>query len=362
MDRTPFFRTCIGIYEEGLKADSQSSTQQKSRHDEKLHGVNTKQKSQFDMSGTFVQDSISTAKVIDEIVRFLNSVKSEYLLWNSRKMDEEAKDRLDLTLKAQINGLNRKVDTLKRTSTELNKQMYVTSGVSVKEIGLNLASMGKYGQKMQMDLDTVAKMRSNVVKSLGLRLTKLSDLFVSLYATRMQRKNEHDKSYLSTNTEYFGSDTQEINTRNSRIPNGYTSNNGKEDMLFDNSIQQDDNTNTVEYDNLQKTLPTQQLQQLSKENEDLQLQLKDEHLKSVEQMETSAVDISSMINEISLQLNLQNESINTLSGYQDDIMSNMKLGNKQLVKANDRNKNSGRNLSAMIIFMAVLLLIIDYIL
>ena len=357
MDRTPFFKRCIGIYEEGLKKDPCNSSNQKHLHDKKGHGTITEKKNQFDVSGTFVKDSISTAKIIDEIVRFLNSVKSEYLLWNSEKMDEEAKDRLDSTLKAQINTLSRKVDTLKKTSTELNKQMFITSGVSVKEIGLNLTSMGKYGQKIQFDLDTVAQMRLNVVKSLGLRLTKMSDLFVSLYTTRMQRKNEHDKSYLATNTEYSGSGPHEgPDFGASRASDKYTKINGEYDAAFDPLLSQNINMNTKEYEDLQNTLPTQQLQQLSKENEDLQLHLKDEHLKSVEQMESSAV------NEISLQLNLQNESINSLSGYQDDILSNMKMGNKQLVKANDRNKNSGRNLSALILFMAVLLLTIDYIL
>lgn len=347
MDRTPFFRQCVEIYEEECEKVTKGGKQRL----ETTATSGKHHKSKFDTSGKFVHDSVLTAGAIGELATFLTSIEKDYMLWDSKDMTEETKDRLDTNVKIQLSGLNKRVSSLKSYAEVLNKRDDHDSGVSLHEIGKNLTTMGRYSQKEQQEKATIAQMRLNTVKALGLQLASVSERFVGMNGKRMARKAEHDKSYLSTSFQYQnGEKSTEVG--------------GFPEEMETTPINGPETTGEVSesYNELGNTLTSQQLQQLTKENQDIQLKMKDEHLKTVKEVETSAIEVSQMVNEISLQLNLQNDSINTLSGDQDDIMTNMHMGNRQLTKANERSRNSGRNLSMLILMLAVILLMIDYIL
>ncbi|QPG74000.1 hypothetical protein FOA43_001317 [Brettanomyces nanus] len=339
MDRTALFQQCSRIYqEEFTRRDPSLKQRQVKTQSARPKGLSNGviDDNGFSRSSQFVQTSQKLSSTIDELSRLLLAIQTDYLLWNSKTLTDLAKDEIDSTFKLQLSVLHKKLQTFQKSAQTLNESMQVTNGASLESLSRNLASMGEYGHYMQIVCDTVCQMRLNVVKALGIRLTKVSDSFVELSNRRRARKLEQDRSYLATNDIY-----SDISATT--------------DYVADQGV-------TDSFRELDDSLEPQQLQQLTKENENLQIHLKNENLKSVTHMESSVIEISSMINEISLQLNLQNESINTLADYQDDILSNVNMGNKQLVKANERARNSGRNLSFMIMAISIILLMIDYIL
>lgn len=322
MDNTPFFKKCVEIYEEEYKPSR-----------EKPRKIN---KEQLLSGNSFLQDSIEINSLLRELDSFIDGIQKEYLL-SSSKMSEKAKDEVDSTLKLQLSVSSKKIDNLSRYAKALNQKMEATNGVSFYGIRKNLTTMGEYGESVRLQTDTVCEIRNNIVKALGLKLTEVSDKFMRLNRKRMARKREINKSSLVTNQEYNVSSTSIVEDFH---PGGVSQ----------------------EYKEMHQELDQQQLLQLTKENEDLTLQLKEQDLNSVTRMESSVLEISSMVNEIGMQLNLQNENIEALAGFQDDILSNVQSGNVQLKKANERSKNGGRNMSAMIMTLSIVLLVIDYIL
>ncbi|KAH3670982.1 hypothetical protein OGAPHI_000693 [Ogataea philodendri] len=314
-DHTPFFHKCVSIYQQELKlaARPAEKTSGASRH--RLGGGNT-----------FLQDSVKLNTMISQLGSFISEIQTDYLLSHSKKLSESDKDQIDTNFKLQLGVLNKKLEGLRAYGELLDKQL--TSSSSVEELGKNLLTMGEYGQNSTIANNTVIEIRANIVKSLGLRLTKISSHFIAINNKRMNRKKELNKSSINTST-YL-------------------------QRTVYNSVDHDAVEKTVspEYSELASNLDQQQLQQLSQENESILLELKSAQLESVNQIEQSMLEISSVINEINLQLHLQNDSISVLSSHQDDTVANLKMGNTQLVKANERAKRSGQNLSYLIVVLA----------
>ena len=117
-----------------------------------------------------------------------------------------------------------------------------------------------------------------------------------------------------------------------------------------------------DYETMQTQIPAQELQQLQEEQASLLEKLKAETLDTVTQIESSMMDVASMVREIGVQLSMQNENITILDSPKDEILGNVKSGNTVLIKANESNARRNRVFAWMIFFAAMLLLLIDYIL
>ncbi|KAG7696189.1 hypothetical protein KL948_002791 [Ogataea haglerorum] len=324
-DHTPFFHKCVAIYEQELRLPDPQPAGKEPRRQSKLTAGNT-----------FVQDSIKLNTMMLQLGSFIKEIQTDYLLSHSKKLSEADKDEIDTNFKVQLGILNKKLESLRTYAELLDRQL--ESSNAVEQLGRNLLTMGEYGQSVTIANNTVIEMRSNILKSLGLRLTKISAHFVSINSRRMERKKELARSTLSAST-YLQRESYEP----------------VEHEAAEKAI-------SSEYGELAAGLDQQQLQQLSQENESILLEMKNAQIESVSQIEQSMLEISSVVNEINLQLHLQNDAISVLSSHQDDTVANLKMGNTQLVKANERAKRSGQNLSYLILILSFLLLAIDYIL
>ncbi|KAG7828426.1 hypothetical protein KL920_003563 [Ogataea angusta] len=324
-DHTPFFHKCVAIYEQELRLpDPRPPRKQPPRH------------SKLTAGNTFFQDSIRLNAMILQLGSFISEIQTDYLLSHSKKLSEADKDEIDTNVKVQLGILNKKLENLRTYAELLNRQLEASN--PVEELGRNLLTMGEYGQSVTIANNTVIEIRANILKSLGLRLTRISAHFVSISSRRMERKKELTRSTLNAST--------------------YLQRESYEPMDHDVA----EKAVSSEYSELAAGLDQQQLQQLSQENESILLEMKSAQIESVSQIEQSMLEISSVINEINLQLHLQNDAISVLSSHQDDTVANLKMGNTQLVRANERAKRSGQNLSYLILVLSFLLLVIDYIL
>ncbi|KAH3677928.1 hypothetical protein OGATHE_000582 [Ogataea polymorpha] len=273
--------------------------------------------SKLTAGNTFVQDSIKLNTMILQLGSFINEIQTDYLLSHSKKLSEADKDEIDTNFKVQLGILNKKLESLRTYAELLDKQLETSN--PVEELGRNLLTMGEYGQTATIANNTVMEVRANILKSLGLRLTKISAHFVSISSRRMERKKELARSTLNASTYLQQASYEPL-----------------EQEVAEKAI-------SSEYGELTAELGQQQLQQLSQENESLLLEMKNAQIESVSQIEQSMLEISSVINEINLQLHLQNDAISVLSSHQDDTVANLKMGNTQLVKANERAKRSHLN-------------------
>ncbi|GMG33180.1 unnamed protein product [Ambrosiozyma monospora] len=335
-DLTPFFKKCISIYEDEYKS---SHTLPLKKHEQA--STTASKHSKLTHNNSFIQDSVKLNTLLCELDEFVDEVKTDYLLsdGSSNTMSEEDKDQIDSNFKIQLTLMDRKIETLKKYGEQLNKEL---EKGNLEDIGRNLITMGDYSAYIEIVNSSVEQIRSNIIKSLGLKLTKISNRFIQMNAKRMERRKQFNKSTLINkdaylNSHFYKSTYTGINTQPQL--QGEVSNN---------------------YKQLTTELPQRQVQELVQENQTLTLQLKEEQLQTVTQMETTMIDISSMISEIGLQLNLQNESINLLNSNQDEVMGNISKGNIQLVKANERAKDSGEILFYLIVGLSVILLILDW--
>lgn len=107
-------------------------------------------------------------------------------------------------------------------------------------------------------------------------------------------------------------------------------------------------------------LDQEQLQELKQENHEL-LTLKTDQLKQVEKLHTSMVDIVKLQAELTMHLETQAEQIDNLLESQDQVDADLRMGNKSLVKATDRNKRGSNLIITTCIVLGVLILFVDYI-
>lgn len=107
-------------------------------------------------------------------------------------------------------------------------------------------------------------------------------------------------------------------------------------------------------------LTQQQIQQLELENKEL-LMLKTNEFKQVEKLHHSIVDIVKLQTELTMHLETQAEQIENLMESQDQIDIDLRMGNKNLSKATDRNKRGSKIIITTCIALGFFILFVDYI-
>lgn len=107
-------------------------------------------------------------------------------------------------------------------------------------------------------------------------------------------------------------------------------------------------------------LSQQQIQELELENKEL-LTLKTNEFKQVEKLHHSIVDIVKLQTELTMHLETQAEQIENLMEGQDQIEADLRMGNKNLSKATDRNKRGSKIIITTCIVLGFFILFVDYI-
>lgn len=109
-----------------------------------------------------------------------------------------------------------------------------------------------------------------------------------------------------------------------------------------------------------EALSQEQIQELLAENAEI-LTLKTNQFKQVENLHNSMVDIVKLQTELTMHLETQAEQINTLMDNQDQVEIDLRMGNKNLSKATERNKRGSNLIVTTCIVLGCLILFVDYI-
>lgn len=114
------------------------------------------------------------------------------------------------------------------------------------------------------------------------------------------------------------------------------------------------------FEAIESELSQQQIQELETENKEL-LTLKTNEFKQVEKLHHSIVDIVKLQTELTMHLETQAEQIENLMEGQDQIEIDLRMGNKNLSKATDRNKRGSKIIITTCIVLGFFILFVDYI-
>jgi syntaxin 18 len=142
-----------------------------------------------------------------------------------------------------------------------------------------------------------------------------------------------------------------------------TGNNNDFPLLFQRDGNVDEEEEEEEEDNLllagRQELTQEQIQQFEQE-ESLLLQSTRQDLQSLQQAETSLLEISSLQTQLALHLNQQSELTDQLWSEAIEVSGRVNDANSQLKKAKERGKDSRISLLVFLIASSFTLLFLDY--
>ncbi|KAL6934606.1 hypothetical protein ACO0OL_003149 [Hanseniaspora opuntiae] len=116
----------------------------------------------------------------------------------------------------------------------------------------------------------------------------------------------------------------------------------------------------IEYEQVVQQLTQEQIQELEVENSDI-LNEKDHQLKELNEITTRLFEISSLTNELNLQLSQQSQNIDMIMENQDSVNIELKQANRQLNSKSGRMNFSAVMVSYMAIILGIIILFLDYI-
>lgn len=307
MDNTEFFHTCVSLCSPELVELKPAVV---SVVDSKLLGV-----------------SSSILKSITTLSTYLNEIQQEYLLTTSKVFNDHKKKQIETEMRLELNKLDKQITHFGSLVNKLSLNNGNSNGGG--ELIRNLISFGESGELQNIVDETQTEMFGNIVKILQLKLKQTLDKWLNVYDKRQLRIRELNKSRMDTSN----------------------------DILIFNEIEP-----TKEFQELSTGLKVQEQVLLKEEQEGILESLKKSTLNQVTQIETSMMDISSMVRDINIHLSVQNEVIKDLDSNQIETFSNVQMGNKDLLKATNKNKTTNGIIFWSIIFASLFLLFIDWLL
>lgn len=335
MDRTSFFRQCVDIYTNELSDDVVI---------EKVDSLQNEQ-------SKFMKTAKSMYMSIIGISELIEDIKHEYLIPNSTSMSDASKLRVNAEIKQQLQYITMqisrfqkevvKLDEFDVDSSELGAAL-VRLGVSeTKEVSKldtltrNLVSFGDYAEYVSIKNATLRTIFKQVIKGLGMKLQVVGDEWNRVFERRNEQVLQLKKSRIQT-PKWEGRRT-----------------------TYDEDESGDGRFVDEEFEQLGSSMPMDEMVQLQEEQNDLVLEMKKGTIEQVEQIESQIGDVANIVSEISVQLSLQNNNISILHDLKDDILVNVKSGNKELLHSKNNNKNT---MAILIFSLSLILLVIDYIL
>ncbi|CDK28189.1 unnamed protein product [Kuraishia capsulata CBS 1993] len=326
-DLTPFFFKCITIYQEDFKSRKILPDHEKST---------TTASSPQD---SFIKEALALNHAMVSVKNFVDEIKTAYLLnFSSEKgLTASQRDEIDSQIGLELNKMSKSlqhIETYEAKRVELEqKRRAVPSAKMLTKMLFN----GDLQTAEELKVETVNLYRNRILRYLSLNLASISTSFLELKEKRQNRQMEYNKSSLNTTSMSYDEPQQQLSEE---IPS----------------------VELEHHDEIKESLSDQQIQLLQQENTELIMNLKSEELSKVAKLETSVYDITTLVREIGIQLQNQTEQVNQLLDHQDDMLQDVSMGNKQLIKARERNDKNARRMCWIIVIMGIILLSIDYIL
>lgn len=327
-DLTPLFRQCVDIVSKELGTKSSPSVKPPS----------------FLVKDTFIRECDSMYGNLVQMAQFVGEIRPLYLQVNDEfsRFDKrvgsglsiEDKNKIDEDFKVKVQQVYEKLKFLQ--SYERKRTQVVESKQKSKGFISGLFS-SEEDPELAYDL-TLSSHRTQILRFLSDTTKTVNTAF-----EKMQQKRHNREKQL--NLLHF----QNLNDDELEAVDAY-----RQDYQFD--VVEDEKQSA----SFQEELSQQQIQELKLENKEL-LTMKTNQFKQVEKLHNSMVDIVKLQTELTLHLETQAEQIDNLLDNQDQIDLDLRMGNRNLAKATDRNKRGSNLIVTTCFVLGFLILLVDYV-
>lgn len=285
-----------------------------------------------DMYGNLVQ----MASFIAHVRPFYLQVNDEFSRFEknaTKLLSVDDKNKIDEDFKVKVQQLYEKLKFLQayeRKRTQLLEAQTRKKGVISGLFGSDEDPKNVY------DL-TLATHRTQILRFLSDTTNSVNSAFEQMQRKRYAREKQLNLLHFQNLNE------DELDTVDSY----------RQDYQFD--VVEDDELNGGSDE-----LTQQQIQELKQENKEL-LTMKTNQFKQVEKLHNSMVDIVKLQTELTMHLETQAEQIYSLLDNQDQVDVDLRMGNRNLAKATDRNKRGSNLIVTTCFVLGFLILLVDYI-
>lgn len=292
---------------------------------------------------------------MNDLIRYLRVIRSPYLALNTHRnrskradgaskadhvqpfTDQQVKD-VDEAMKKQVKQID---SSLQQLSEDVEFEMQAKNAIRAKKrekkgfgrLG-RWAAGGAAQERTQEEveedavLETQKAHRDGVILSLRMRLQQAGKVQEDIVSTRLNREIERSQNIMSkARVDRFQPEIQ-AESASSKQPMSA--------MDIDREAEQ---AARREREQMRSELEAQmtpgQLQQLQSE-ETTMLKHYNAELDKIQRAQSSVLEISNLQTELTMHLNLQAEGISQLVSDSFEIGGNVKQGNKELEKANER--------------------------
>lgn len=329
-DCTPLFRQCVDIVSRDLLLDVVKTVAEKKP---------------YYVADTFMKECNEVYHNLVKLSTFIAEVRPLYLQTNdglsSFKKDAKNalsladKNKLDEEFKLKVQKVFEKLKYLQEY--EQKRNTLVDS--KTKRRGLLSVFSADDSDPVSVYYSTLFAHRTQILRFLGNTTLTVNSLF-----ERMQRKR-YDREKQLNLLHFQNLDDEEDDAF--PIPNEFNSD-------FQVALEEDAQSQAA------SQLSQQQIQELLKENEQF-LAMKTNQFKQVEKLHHSMVDIVKLQTELTTHLETQAEQIQNLLDNQDQIAIDLRLGNRSLSSATNRNKRGSNLIITTCLVLGCLLLFVDFI-
>lgn len=321
---TSRFKECIKIISE----NSPSEKVVKAEHAEVKDYV---------LKDSFIKECRQLLRLLIELRKVLRSVEPNYM--SEKDMTESDKDDFDTEFRLQFHQYVQKFKLLEQY--EQQRQDIVKEKFLTPHAHMIHLFQGNLNPQVSIYHQGNNDYRSGVLKSLSMWLSIVSSQFSNMQQERLVSQRKFETLDLNTELEE---------------PTDFVSISSASQSHPVETIQEEVKT----YEDTISKLTQEQLQMLETEHEEL-LNQKNEQLKKVEKINSTIMDIVSLQSDISANLQVQSQNINSILDSQEDIDLNIKEGNKQLTKAKRAAGRTAKMTTVVAIILGILILFLDYV-
>lgn len=326
-DLTVLFQNCVHIYEQ--TGDIRTKSARKTANDENKP------------QDTLLKEALEVSKFLSHILKFIKSVRKPYLLSSTvsrqnqkedESLTEDQKDKIDEEINLQLHKISQKIKFLE-TYEDKHYQNMIQNRTLPSYLGKKMMHSHRV-EEQELYEDTMRRFKKQVLTYLTMSLKETSTSFMEMKQQRLSKKREIQKS------NFFA-----------------------DSLLEENEIEDDHVSEDEQAEEPNESFPpasSQQLQILEQENTELLLANKNKELAKAKSLENSIMDITGLINEISLQLSDQSSAISQMMDNHEDVLQDVKLGNLELLKTRDRNSKSTKSIVTIIMALSIFLLVVDF--
>ncbi|QLG74066.1 hypothetical protein HG535_0F05780 [Zygotorulaspora mrakii] len=331
-DQTALFRKCVHIVQQSIGNNALETNANQWTNNEE---------GEYLLKDTFIKESQDLLKVIFELRKVLKLIEPQY--FSDTDMSESEKDEFDTELRLQFHRYAQKFRLLQNYEEERQKlitQKFLSGATSMS----SFFHSAPKNEKVALFHRTNNEFRLGVLQILSMWLNTVSSQFTSMQQKRLSAQKKFDNLDFNSGL-HSPSEMTEAKSVSS---------------ISQSHVLESTQEEVKRYEETISMLTQEQLQLLENEHEDL-LNQKDEQLKAVGKINKTIVDIVSIQNEISANLQVQSQNINNILDHQDDIEINIKEGNKQLTRAKKAAGRTARMTTYTAIILAIVILFLDYV-